>query len=73
MEKKITMGLSEYERIIKENKIVNENKTIITKGNGFYTSYTTILTNEKAIQVLSERVKELETELEKPWWKTKKY
>ena len=73
MEKKITMGLYEYESIIKENKIVNENKTIITKGNGFYTSYTTILTNEKAIQVLSERVKELETELEKPWWKTKKY
>lgn len=73
MEKKITMGLSEYETIIKENKIVNENKTIITKGNGFYTSYTTILTNEEAVQMLSERVKKLETELEKPWWKTKKY
>ena len=73
MEKKITMGLSEYERIIKENKIVNENKTIITKGNGFYISYTTILTNDETVQMLSKRIKELETELEKPWWKTKKY
>lgn len=73
MEKKITMGLSEYERIIKENKIVNENKTIITKGNGFYFSTTTILTNDETVQMLSERVKELEKELEKPWWKTKKY
>lgn len=73
MEKTITLSLSEYENIIKENEAVNDGKTIITKGNGFYTSYTTILTNEKAIQVLSERVKELETELEKRWWKTKKY
>jgi len=70
--KTITLELSEYEQIIKENEVANNNKTVIIKD-GFYIQRTAILTNDEAVKFLAERIKllekQLEEEIKKPWWK----
>lgn len=71
--KTITLDLSEYDQIIKENEVANNNRTVITKRDYFGNLRTVILTNNEAVKFLAERIKLLEEqlaeEIKKPWWK----
>ena len=74
MKKTITLSLEEYEKIILENTIINDNKAIITIGNGMYTTFQTILSNDDAVILMTERCNKLEGELDRTlyWWQKRK-
>jgi hypothetical protein len=74
MKETITMSLDKYNYNKRIIKLYEKDKTIITKGNGFRTHYTTIMSNDEAVIELSKRVKILEQELERTlcWWQKSK-
>ena len=70
MEKTVTIPLSEYEKMVKENEVVMSGRIMITTSFG----YTEILSKCEAVQQMSNRMCALERELQRTlyWWQKRR-
>jgi hypothetical protein len=70
MEKTVTIPLSEYEKMVKENEVVMSGRIMITTSFG----YTEILSKYEAVQQMSNRMSALERELQRTlyWWQKRR-